>query len=245
MKKIVVALLGGVLLAGCSALPEPAPSDSVTASSSSPSEAVPSSTVSPVRPPDASPTPSVSPAPAPVELPEGYQWAVSPVAGAQFAVPQDWTVIDLAVARKDPDKAPQRIQDEAAKMGLTPEEMVQTFDPGMSVAAFAPGDGLEGVDNVVLLVQPGTLPSKDEMLGMLGDPTIGLDVSDVSYSEALSPWGLGRAVRYMISDGSRELHAGMLAYQGDPNLMTFMVANDDASSRDAQVQVIIDTLSRK
>lgn len=178
-------------------------------------------------------------------LPSGTRWATSSRSGLRWAVPDDFTVVDVAALRANRSTpVPKDVRALARRQGMSVNEMLASFGTGAELVAVdtASPQGQPVTANVNLVaIENQSLPDEQEIRRQLenipGSRTRVLSVKDV-------PMELGPANRtvYTMTVKDRTLAVEAMAVEHDGGTATITASAATARAAKALMDDIVDTL---
>lgn len=157
-----------------------------------------------------------------------------------FDVPASWVTIDAAEAFSGDDATEDPVvQDLAARLGVTPEQAVQTFAQ-MDLIVTSDGERDAGVlTNLNVVHFPGALPTESAARAELRQ--IGATVTSIKAVET----GVGDALRvaYTLEAGGGQVRSQALAVDVDGQLVTITVTAGTETTSDELTDLVVDSLT--
>lgn len=157
-----------------------------------------------------------------------------------FDVPASWVTVDAAEAFSGDDATEDPVvQDLAARLGVTPEQAVQTFAQ-MDLIVTSDGERDAGVlTNLNVVHFPGALPTESAARAELRQ--IGATVTSIEAVET----GAGDALRvaYTLEAGGGQVRSQALAVDVDGQLVTITVTAGTETTSDELTDLVVDSLT--
>ncbi|MEQ4521474.1 hypothetical protein [Nocardioides kribbensis] len=157
-----------------------------------------------------------------------------------FDVPASWVTVDAAEAFSGDDATEDPVvQDLAARLGVTPEQAVQTFAQ-MDLIVTSDGERDAGVlTNLNVVHFPGALPTESAARAELRQ--IGATITSIEAVET----GAGDALRvaYTLEAGGGQVRSQALAVDVDGQLVTITVTAGTETTSDELTDLVVDSLT--
>ncbi|WP_228942209.1 hypothetical protein [Nocardioides sp. Leaf374] len=157
-----------------------------------------------------------------------------------FDVPGSWVTVDAAEAFSGDDATEDPVvQDLAERLGVTPEQAVQTFAQ-MDLIVTSDGERDAGVlTNLNVVHVPGALPTESAARAELKQ--IGATITSIEAVET----GAGDALRvaYTLEAGGGQVRSQALAVDVDGQLVTITVTAGTETTSDELTDLVVDSLT--